>query len=83
MFNLILERYLTTGICKNYKKQYKSKIIVMIKVITIFYYLRKEIIMATVNQVLKSSYEASKINYTSRDYVNILDDLIASIPRYY
>ena len=55
----------------------------MIKVITIFYYLRKEIIMATVNQVLKSSYEASKINYTSRDYVNILDDLIASIPRYY
>lgn len=39
--------------------------------------------MATVNQVLKSSYEASKINYTSRDYVNILDDLIASIPRYH
>lgn len=35
--------------------------------------------MATINQVEKTDYEAIKIDYTSRDYINILDDLINSI----
>lgn len=39
--------------------------------------------MSTINQVQKTSYDAVKIDYTSKDYTNILDDLINSIPRYY
>ena len=33
-----------------------------------------------INQTEKTSYEAVKIDYTSKDYTNILDDLINSIP---
>lgn len=33
-----------------------------------------------INQTEKTSYEAKKIDYTSKDYTNILDDLINSIP---
>lgn len=36
--------------------------------------------MATINQVEKIDYSAQKIDYTSKDYVAILDDLINSIP---
>ena len=36
--------------------------------------------MATMNQVQKTSYEAIRIDYTSKDYTNILNDLIESIP---
>lgn len=36
--------------------------------------------MATINQTEKSDYSALKINYTSKDYSNILNDLIESIP---
>ena len=36
--------------------------------------------MATINRVEKTDYEALRINYTSRDYTAILDDLINSIP---
>ena len=36
--------------------------------------------MATINQVQKTDYQAIKIDYTSKDYVAILDDLINSIP---
>lgn len=35
--------------------------------------------MSTINQVQKSDYTAQKIDYTSKDYVAILDDLINSI----
>ena len=35
--------------------------------------------MATINQVEKIDYSAQKIDYTSKDYVAILDDLINSI----
>jgi hypothetical protein len=38
--------------------------------------------MASINQVEKTDYTAQKLNYTSRDYTTILDDLINSIPRY-
>lgn len=34
-----------------------------------------------INQTEKTSYEAVRIDYTSKDYTNILDDLINSIPR--
>ena len=33
-----------------------------------------------INQVPKQDYYAAKIDYTDKDYVNILDDLINSIP---
>lgn len=36
--------------------------------------------MADINQVQKTDYNAVKIDYTDKDYVNILDDLINSIP---
>ena len=36
--------------------------------------------MASINQVEITDYSAKKLEYTSRDYVAILDDLIASIP---
>ena len=36
--------------------------------------------MATINQVEITDYTAQKLNYTSRDYSAILDDLINSIP---
>lgn len=36
--------------------------------------------MADINQVQKTDYNAIKIDYTDKDYVNILDDLINSIP---
>lgn len=36
--------------------------------------------MASINRVEKKDYIAQKINYTSRDYTSILDDLINSIP---
>ena len=36
--------------------------------------------MAQLNQVLKEDYSAKRIDYTSRDYTTILDDLISSIP---
>lgn len=36
--------------------------------------------MATINQVEKIDYSTQKIDYTSKDYVAILDDLINSIP---
>lgn len=36
--------------------------------------------MADVNQILKKDYSAVKIDYTSKDYVTILDDLINSVP---
>lgn len=36
--------------------------------------------MTTINQVEKIDYSAQKIDYTSKDYVAILDDLINSIP---
>lgn len=36
--------------------------------------------MASINQVEITDYTAKKLEYTSRDYVAILDDLIASIP---
>lgn len=36
--------------------------------------------MATINQVTKTSEDAIKISYTDKDYTNILDDLIESIP---
>ena len=36
--------------------------------------------MADLNKVIKEDYSAAKIDYTSRDYTTILDDLIASIP---
>lgn len=36
--------------------------------------------MANINQVEITDYSAKKLEYTSRDYVAILDDLIASIP---
>lgn len=35
--------------------------------------------MASINQVEKNDYSALKIQYTSKDYVSILDDLINSI----
>ena len=36
--------------------------------------------MVSINQVEITDYSAKKLEYTSRDYVAILDDLIASIP---
>lgn len=36
--------------------------------------------MATINQNDKIDYDALKISYTDKDYTNILDDLIESIP---
>lgn len=36
--------------------------------------------MASINQVEKKDYSAIKIDYTNKDYINILDDLINSIP---
>jgi len=36
--------------------------------------------MASINQVQKKDYSAVRIDYTDKDYVNILDDLINSIP---
>lgn len=36
--------------------------------------------MASINQVEKKDYDAIRIEYTDKDYVNILDDLINSIP---
>lgn len=36
--------------------------------------------MANINQVQIKDYQAQKLDYTSRDYVSILDDLIKSIP---
>lgn len=36
--------------------------------------------MATINQNEKTDYTAMKISYTDKDYTNILDDLINSIP---
>lgn len=36
--------------------------------------------MASINQVEKKDYSAIRIDYTDKDYVNILDDLINSIP---
>ena len=36
--------------------------------------------MASINQVQKTSYDAIRLDYTDKDYVNILDDLINSIP---
>ena len=36
--------------------------------------------MAVINQVQKTSEDAIRISYTDKDYVNILDDLINSIP---
>lgn len=36
--------------------------------------------MATINQNEKKDYTALKISYTDKDYTNILDDLINSIP---
>ena len=36
--------------------------------------------MADINQVQKTDYNAVKIDYTDKDYINILDDLINSIP---
>lgn len=36
--------------------------------------------MASINQTSKSDYSALKIDYTDRDYTNILNDLIDSIP---
>lgn len=36
--------------------------------------------MATINQNEKTDYSAMKISYTDKDYTNILDDLINSIP---
>lgn len=36
--------------------------------------------MAVINQVQKTSEDAVRISYTDKDYVNILDDLINSIP---
>lgn len=35
--------------------------------------------MATINQVEKTDYTAVKVEYTNKDYINILDDLINSI----
>lgn len=35
--------------------------------------------MANMNQITKSDYSAKKVDYTSKDYVTILDDLINSI----
>ena len=39
--------------------------------------------MATINQVEKIDYSAQKIDYTSKDYVAILDDLINSLKSIY
>ena len=36
--------------------------------------------MASINQVEKKDYQAVRIDYTDKDYVSILDDLINSIP---
>ena len=36
--------------------------------------------MAVINQVQKTSEDAIRISYTDKDYVNILNDLINSIP---
>lgn len=36
--------------------------------------------MASINNVEKTDYSAQKVSYTNKDYVNILDDLINSIP---
>lgn len=36
--------------------------------------------MANINQIQKVSEQPVKIDYTSKDYVAILDDLINSIP---
>lgn len=33
-----------------------------------------------INQVEKTDYTAQKISYTSKDYTNILEELIESIP---
>ena len=36
--------------------------------------------MASINQIQKTGYDAIRLDYTDKDYVNILDDLINSIP---
>ena len=36
--------------------------------------------MASINQVEKKDYSAVRVDYTDKDYANILDDLINSIP---
>lgn len=36
--------------------------------------------MATINQNTKTNSDAVRIAYVDKDYVNILDDLIESIP---
>lgn len=36
--------------------------------------------MANISQITKQEYSAARIDYTDKDYVNILDDLINSIP---
>ena len=36
--------------------------------------------MSNINKVQKTDYTAKKIDYTSRDYNSILQDLIDSIP---
>lgn len=36
--------------------------------------------MSDINQIQKTNYDAVKIDYTDKDYINILNDLINSIP---
>lgn len=36
--------------------------------------------MSDINQIQKTNYDAIKIDYTDKDYINILNDLINSIP---